>query len=485
MKDRPWTILGDFNACLDPAERSTRGSKFTTSMHDFRNCVEEIDVEDIAMTGLNFTWNKKPGKDGGLLKKLDRVLGNSHFMSIFPLSYAHFLLYMLSDHTPAMLVMPLISNAKPKPFKFHNYLTPKDDFIPVVRRVWNSKIDGFSMFLLVSKLKLLKKPLRKLNFKQGNLFENVVRLKAKLAIVQSSMSDDPHNKDLREEELRVLKDYKAALKDEELFLRQKAKVEWLKASDKNSKYFHNVVRGRCNRNIISYIENMDDVPFHGNNVGDQLVNHFKNVLGQSSEVLPFFDLDSLFVKKLPVFEALNLVRIVSNKEIKLALFDIKGNKAPGPDEINDTVIFLVPKVASPSKVSDYRPIACCNVVYKIISKVICNRLKEGLRQGDPLSPYLFTLVMEVFNLVLRREIDKNPTFRFHCDSSSVAILKNAISIFGGLFGLLPNLTKCTVFFEVPLISKRLYVKDCYLLIDKARKRLLDWKNKSFSFAGRL
>ncbi|GKB12253.1 hypothetical protein Tco_0846176, partial [Tanacetum coccineum] len=38
---------------------------------------------------------------------------------------------------------------------------------------------------------------------------------------------------------------------------------------------------------------------------------------------------------------------------------------------------------------------------------------------------------------------------------------------------------------VPLISKRLYIKDCLLLIDKAKKRILDWKNKSLSFAGRL
>nr|GFA54271.1 RNA-directed DNA polymerase, eukaryota, reverse transcriptase zinc-binding domain protein [Tanacetum cinerariifolium] len=127
--------------------------------------------------------------------------------------------------------------------------------------VWNSKIDGCSMFSLVSKLKLLKKPLRKLNFEQGNLFENVIRLRANLATVQSSMSVDPHNKAFREEELRVLRAYKAALKDEELFLRQNAKVEGLKVGDRNSKYFHNVVKGRCNRNRISYIENMDGVSF--------------------------------------------------------------------------------------------------------------------------------------------------------------------------------------------------------------------------------
>ncbi|GKC53876.1 RNA-directed DNA polymerase, eukaryota, reverse transcriptase zinc-binding domain protein, partial [Tanacetum coccineum] len=283
VKDRPWTILGDFNA-----------------MFEFRDCVTDIDVEDIAMTGLNFTWNKKPGKEGGLLKKLDRILGNVHFMSAFPLSFAQFLPYMLSDHTPTVLVMPIISNVKPKPFKFHNYLTAKVDFIPVVRNVWSNKVNGFSMFSLVSKLKMLKKPLRKLNFEQGNLFDNVKRLKTELAAVQSSMTADPHNNSLREEELRVLKAYRAALKEEELFLRQKAKVEWLEVGDRNSKYFHNVVKGRRNRNRISYIEDLNGNPFHGNNVGDQFVSHFKNVLGRSSSVLPFNDPDSLFVKKLPV-----------------------------------------------------------------------------------------------------------------------------------------------------------------------------------------
>nr|GFB59767.1 hypothetical protein [Tanacetum cinerariifolium] len=73
-QDKPWTILGDFNVCLDPSKRSCGSSKFTTAMANFRDYVEEIEVDDLAMTGLRFTWNKKPGREGGLLKKLDRVL---------------------------------------------------------------------------------------------------------------------------------------------------------------------------------------------------------------------------------------------------------------------------------------------------------------------------------------------------------------------------------------------------------------------------
>lgn len=43
--------------------------------------------------------------------------------------------------------------------------------------------------------------------------------------------------------------------------------------------------------------------------------------------------------------------------------------------LNNTVITLIPKSSHASNVGDYRSIACCNTIYKIISKILCNRLK--------------------------------------------------------------------------------------------------------------
>lgn len=106
-----------------------------------------------------------------------------------------------------------------------------------------------------------------------------------------------------------------------------------------------------------------------------------------------------------------LIKDPSPVEIKEALFAIHPDKAPGPDGFsasffqtnwevvgsdivkevqaffvsgtlprssNDTHIRLIPKVSGPKRVADYRPIALCNVCYKVISKLLSRRLQPIL-----------------------------------------------------------------------------------------------------------
>ena len=102
---------------------------------------------------------------------------------------------------------------------------------------------------------------------------------------------------------------------------------------------------------------------------------------------------------------------MSAEEIKICVFKMKPDKVPGPDgytasffqnmwhvvghdviaavqsffadgrilkQFNSTSLTLVPKILNPSKLSDYRPISCCNFIYKCISGVIAQRMKKVL-----------------------------------------------------------------------------------------------------------
>lgn len=68
--------------------------------------------------------------------------------------------------------------------------------------------------------------------------------------------------------------------------------------------------------------------------------------------------------------------IVGDKVLHEVLNVLNGG--PMPDGWNDTCVVLIPKIKNPESMKDMRPISLCNIVYKLVSKVLANRLKQIL-----------------------------------------------------------------------------------------------------------
>nr|GEX23297.1 RNA-directed DNA polymerase, eukaryota, reverse transcriptase zinc-binding domain protein [Tanacetum cinerariifolium] len=117
----------------------------------------------------------------------------------------------------------------------------------------------------------------------------------------------------------------------------------------------------------------DDSRVEGDLVNARFVRHFQNFLGTTFPVSPMSSMGDIVKLKLSEAKAIDMI-----KDVRRIL-----------GEINATLIALVPKIDTPNKVSDFRPIACCNVLYKCISKIITNRIKEGLSKVASLNQSAF------------------------------------------------------------------------------------------------
>nr|GEZ01739.1 hypothetical protein [Tanacetum cinerariifolium] len=290
----------------------------------------------------------------------------------------------------------------------------------------------------------------------GNLHENVRKLRFELDRVQSDLDLDPFNNDLRDEEAVYVCAFTDALITEERFLKQKSKVEWLRVGDSNSAYFHKSVKGRVNHNCVDVVTDLAGDMVTDDGVPVAFVSYYEAFLGQQGSCFPY----ELFLNRLDSNQALDMIKNVTAKEVKDAIFSMGNDKSP---ELNHTIIDLIPKA-----------------LFQIGLVNLC--FVDDLflfAHGDPNSARVIMEALDEFQNASGLTPSLPKSMAYFCNVLNHVTL-SILRILLFEEGRLP-----VKYLEVPLNSTRLIYRDCKELTDQIRSRIKDWKNKSVSAAGRL
>ncbi|KAK1274063.1 hypothetical protein QJS04_geneDACA010725 [Acorus gramineus] len=183
----PWIIGGDFNEVRFSNEKIGARSIYSQRALRFNQCIESCHLNDLCSIGGPYSLSNN--QDNRIACKLDRALVNTNWISSFPDSFIQL------QHTKAIL------------------------------KQWNCNVFGPVQQQLLSSRVILES-------------------------ARNDLSLDPLNPILISFEAQAKSKYLDLLHVEESFLRQKSRQMWLSDGDRNSQFFHSMVKSRIARNSI-------------------------------------------------------------------------------------------------------------------------------------------------------------------------------------------------------------------------------------------
>ena len=225
------------------------------------------------------------------------------------------------------------------------------------------------------------------------------------------MEEETTNRQLSVEEVSKRKQLQEALwvaaHAHESLLRQKARIRWIKLGDCNSRYFHLTMNANRRNNFVNGVIIGDSWVADPATVKEEIRSFFSQKFQEASN--HNIRLDGVRFQSLSQQHNDMLTARFEEEEVKTAVWECGSDKCPGPDGLNfkfikqfwqlmkpeilrfldefyvngvipkgcnASFITLIPKVADPQFLNDYRPISLIGCIYKIVSKVLANRMKR-------------------------------------------------------------------------------------------------------------
>ncbi|GJR38290.1 RNA-directed DNA polymerase, eukaryota [Tanacetum coccineum] len=396
-------IMGDFNEVRSSEER--RGSCFNPySARYFDRFISNAGLVDVTLEGYAFTWAHPSASK---MSKLDRFLVSDGIFSLFPSITAICLDRHLSDHRP-ILLREVKLDFGPTPFRFYHSWFDYVGFDDMIKLSWHSfsHSDTSGMIRFKKKLQDLKKIIRSwIKAKKLEISGSKNEMISELGAIDKDMDRGVFDDDtvFRRFELKHKLLNVSEMESKDNF--QKSKVKWAVEGDENSKFFHGIINKRRAQLAIRGIFVDGFWETEPGMIKDAFFNHFASRFKEPANHR--FKLNFEFNKKLHQNQMEDLERSVSRDEIRRAVWSCGDNKSPGPDGFtfeffkkywdcigsdfceaveyffvnssfskgcNSSFVALIPKVMDAKFVNDFRPISLIGSVYKVVTKVLANRL---------------------------------------------------------------------------------------------------------------
>ncbi|GJX77443.1 RNA-directed DNA polymerase, eukaryota [Tanacetum coccineum] len=402
-------IMEDFNEVRFKEERfGTNFNRYSAGV--FNSFISSGGLVEVPLGGCEFTWCHKSGTK---MSKLDRFLISEGLMGYFPSISAITLDRYLSDHRP-ILLREACFDYGPTPFRLFHYWFDWDGFDTFVRDTWFSiNISDYNaMSRFSKKLRYLKEQIKVwVRTKKERDKANKTNLKGLLKDIDRMIDEKQADQELINKRIQTMNSLQDLEKLEAYEVAQKVKIKWSIEGDENSRFFHGMLNKKRNQQAIRGILKDGTWIDDPKAVKDEFLLHFQERFDRPTLNRLILGMD--FPNKVTVEQLIDLERDVSKEEIKRAVWDCGSDKSPGPDgftfgfyrrfwdiiEIdvveavshfftfgsfpkggNASFIALIPKLHDARVVKDFRPICLIGSVYKIVAKILANRLVEVL--GD-------------------------------------------------------------------------------------------------------
>ncbi|GKV37864.1 hypothetical protein SLEP1_g45836 [Rubroshorea leprosula] len=342
-----WCLMGDFNAIRSEYEWNG-GRSNMREMAKFDEFIRECGLIDLPLIGRKYTWYQ-PNEE--VMSRLDRFLLSEDWCLKWGDLKQWGLKRAKSYHCP-ILMKNLTIDWGPKPFRFFDVWLNSPGCKEIVEEVWSSTLtSGWYGYRLKEKLKATKKALKVWSRNMvSETDSNIKRYEESIAAI-----------DLKGEVALCLKKWKA----------------WIKDGDANTSFFHRCVKGRRRQNEIVGIQVGDKYMEQVDEIKEGVANYFQNLFTEERWQRPH--LDGLEFKKISAEDNLLLLAPFNKEEVKQAVWSCEGSKALGPDGFNFNFIREMWDLIKGDVMGfEFRPIFLIEVMYKVIAKLLANRISSVL-----------------------------------------------------------------------------------------------------------